>query len=315
MARNEIKLDTKFGDSLYGYAWTIEKPKGNVIIVTGMEEYALRYDEFAQFLNANGYDVFCIDHYGQGLNAKNEAERGVVPSSFFSKSVKNIDQIVVACRESLLPTTILAHSMGSFMLQDYIQRFTTHINKIVLVGSNGPNAKITYKFGKAIAKLTLTKKNRNKKHFFMDKMIFGMYGKHFKDEGPSSWLSLDPKNVEKYKQDEQCGYVSTHGFYYEFMKGCNRIYQKKFLKKIRKDMNILIVSGTDDPVGAYGKGPYKLFQLYKKLGLNNVELKLYDELRHELLNEENRHEVYEDILAFLDKEVSDAEFYFNNKKH
>ncbi len=314
MARTQIKLDTKFGDTLYGYAWTIEKPKANLVIVTGMEEYALRYDEFASFLNEHGYDVFCVDHYGQGLNAKTKEEQGVVPPSFFSKSVKNIDQIVVSCRESLLPTTILAHSMGSFMLQDYIQRFTSHINKIVIVGSNGPNAKMTYKFGKAIARLTLTKKNRNKKHFFMDKMIFGLYGKHFKGEGPASWLSLSKDNVEKYKKDEQCGYVSTHGFYYEFMKGCNRLYQKKYLSKIRKDMNILIVSGDDDPVGAYGKGPLKLFKLYKKLGIENVELKLYENLRHELLNEENRKEAYEDILAFLDKEVPSAELSFNNKK-
>ncbi len=307
--RTEVKLDTKFGDTLYGYAWTIEKPKGNVIIVTGMEEYALRYDDFATFLNKNGYDVFCIDHYGQGLNAKTPEEQGVVPTSFFSKSVKNIDQIVSSCRESLLPTTILAHSMGSFMLQDYIQRFTHHINKIVIVGSNGPNAKYTYKLGKAIAKLTLTKKNRNNKHFFMDKMIFGMYAKGVKNkETMSDWLSLNKENVAKYIEDKQCGYISTHGFYYEFMKGCNRIYQKKFLKKIRKDMNILIVSGTDDPVGAHGKGPLKLYEMYRKLGLENVELKLYKDLRHELLNEANKDEIYNDILNYIDRPVSRSEF-------
>ncbi len=301
MARKEIKLDTKFGDTVHGYAWNVDKPKANLVIVTGMEEYALRYDEFATYLNEHGYDVFCFDHYGQGLNAKSKEERGVVPPSFFSKSVDNIEQIVTSVKESKLPTTVLAHSMGSFMLQNYIQKYNKTVNKIVLVGTNGPNAKMSYKFGKAIAKLTLTKKNRNQKHFFMDKMIFGLYGKHFKDEGASSWLSLSKANVDKYKLDEQCGYVSSHGFYYEFMKGCNGIYKKKGLNNIRKDMSILIVSGSDDPVGAYGKGPYKLFKLYKKLGIENVELKLYDELRHELLNEENRKEAYEDILAFLDK--------------
>ncbi len=307
--RTEIKLDTKFGDTLYGYAWTIELPKGNVIIVTGMEEYALRYDDFATFLNKNGYDVFCVDHYGQGLNAKTPEEQGAVPKSFFSKSVKNIDKIVTSCRESLLPTTILAHSMGSFMLQDYIQRFTQHINKIVLVGSNGPNAKFTYKFGKAIAKLTLTKKNRNKKHFIMDKLIFGLYAKGVKNsETKSDWLSLNKENVAKYIDDKQCGYVSTHGFYYEFMKGCNRLYQKKFLKKIRKDMHIFIVSGTDDPVGANGKGPTKLFQMYRKLGLENVELKLYDDLRHEVLNEDNKEEIYNDILEYINRPIGRSEF-------
>ena len=308
--RQDIKIDTKFGDTLYGYAWTIEEPKANVIIVTGMEEYALRYDEFAQFLNSHGYDVFCVDHYGQGLNAKTPEERGVVPTSFFSKSVKNLDQIVSSCRQSLLPTTIIAHSMGSFMLQDYIQRFTEHINKVVLVGSNGPNGKFAFHFGKFASRLTLTKKNRNNKHFLLNKLIFGMYSKHFKDrKTESDWISLNEDNVSSYVADEQCGYISSHGFFFEFMKGCCRLYHKKFLKKIRKDMNILIVAGDDDPVGAYGKGPMSLFKMYKKLGIENVQLELYENLRHEILNEKNRQEVYDDILAFLDKEVPPAEFF------
>lgn len=307
MARSEVSLTTKRGDVLYGYAWNIENPKGNIVIVTGMEEYALRYDEFANFLNKNGYDVYCIDHYGQGLNAKTPEEQGVVPTSFFSKSVKNIDEIVTKCRVSLLPTTIIAHSMGSFMLQDYIQRFTEHINKVVLVGTSGPNMKFAYGFGKFITRLCLTKKNRNTKFPGMNKLLFKSYEKHYKDVYESNWISLSKDNVDKYVKDPQTGYISTHGFYYEFMKGLNRIYKSKFLKKIRKDMNVLIVAGDDDPVGAHGKGPIALAKLYNKLGLENVELKLYSGLRHEILNEENRFEIYEDILTFLNKPTPKAE--------
>ena len=113
MAREEIQVQSRFGQTLRGYAWTIDKPKANVVIVTGMEEYALRYDDFAQFLNANGYNVYSVDHYGQGLTAGDEEHLGIVPKSFFSKSVKNIDDIVTSCRVSLLPTYIFAHSMGS----------------------------------------------------------------------------------------------------------------------------------------------------------------------------------------------------------
>ena len=309
MARDEVSFVNKFGDTMYGYAWTIKEPKGNVIIVTGMEEYALRYDDFAKYLNENGYDVFCFDHYGQGLNAPTPEMQGVVPTSFFSKSVKNIDEIVTHCRVSCLPTTIIAHSMGSFMLQDYIQRFTEHINKVVLVGTNGPNAKFAYAFGKFITRLCLTKKNRDKKFYKMNDLLFKQYEKHFDEVSESNWISLSKDNVIKYIVDPQTGYISTHGFFYEFMKGLNRLYKKKFLNKIRKDMNILIVAGDDDPVGAHGKGPAKLAKLYEKLGLENVELHLYKDLRHEILNEDNKKEIYQDILAFVDRKCPKAESF------
>lgn len=303
--RNIISLKTKSGDELFGYAWTVKEPKENVIIVTGMEEYALRYDGFAKFLNDHGYNVYCIDQYGQGLNGEN-GKLGLAPRSFFSKSVKNIDEIVSTCRQSLLPTTLLAHSMGSFMVQDYIQRFTEHINRVVICGSNGPNAALSYKFGKAL--ITFAGHNRDKKSKLMNSVIFGTYARSVKNHKTEfDWLSANEENVQKYIADPLCGYMSSNGFYYEFLKGCNRLYKNKFLKKIRKDMHILIIAGCDDPVGAKGKGPTKLAKMYQKLGIEDVTLKLYEGMRHEILNEVDNKIVYNDILTFLDRQVEPAE--------
>lgn len=308
MARQEIEVQSRFGQTLKGYAWTVAKPKANVVIVTGMEEHASRYDDFAEFLNKDGYNVYCVDHYGQGLTAGPEENLGKVPSSFFSKSVKNIDDIVTSCRVSLLPTYLFAHSMGSFMLQDYIQRFTDHVNKVIICGSNGPNAKLSYAAGKFLAKITMTKKTREEKAKFMDNFIFGMYAKAVKNHKTRfDWLSVNEENVAKYIDDPYCGYGSSKGFYYEFMKGCNRLYKNKFLKKIRKDMNVLIIAGAEDPVGANGKGPVKLEKLYKRLGLEHVECKIYEGMRHEILNENDKQQVYDDILHFLNEECAPAE--------
>lgn len=308
MAKELIKVSTRFNDELQGYAWTIKKPIGNVVIVTGMEEHSERYDDFALFLNKNGYNVYCLDHYGQGLTAGSEDKLGIVPKSFFSKSVKNIDDIVTSCRVSLLPTYIFAHSMGSFMLQDYIQRFTDHVNKVIICGSNGPNAKLSYKAGKLMAKLTMSKKTRNDKAKFMNNFIFGMYKKAVKNyKTDFDWLSVNEENVQKYIKDPYCGYTSTKGFYYEFMKGCNRLYKREFLKKIRKDMNVLLIAGREDPVGAKGKGVLKLAKMYRHLGLENVQCHIYDGMRHEILNEEGKDQVYNDILAFLQEPCPPAE--------
>lgn len=303
MARELVKLINHDNEERLGYAWTTGKlPKANVVIVTGMEEYALRYDDFATFLNKNGYDVYCFDHYGQGESAKTLAEQGIVPHRFFTKSVENIDEVVTLCKLSCVPTYIFSHSMGSFMTQDYIQRYADHVDKVVICGSNGPNAKMSYKFGRFLSHLLTNKRNRDKKAKLMNNIVFGMYSKQVKNAKTSfDWLSVNEENVEKYIKDPRCGYMSTNGFYVEFMKGCNRLYRKKFLNKINKKLPIFIIAGEKDPVGANGKGPNKLKELYQKFGLENVKLKLYKGLRHEILNEKEHDVVYDDILKFFEE--------------
>ena len=108
MAREEIYQ--QIGESIKrGYAWTIKEPKANVIIVTGMAETAIRYDDFANFLNEHGYDVYCLDHYGQGLTAGNTENLGVVPSSFFSRSFTDIENFLFRLLASLKSSFIFAH--------------------------------------------------------------------------------------------------------------------------------------------------------------------------------------------------------------
>lgn len=308
MAREIVKQTFSDGSEKLGYAWTIKDPIANVIIVTGMAETAIRYDDFANFLNKNGYDVFCIDHYGQGLNCPTEDMLGHVPPSFFSRSVKDIDSLVTKCRVSCLPTYIFAHSMGSFMLQDYIQRFTEHVNKVIICGTDGPNDKLLFWAGYTIARLTVHKKNREKPGTFLNKLSFGSYNNHFKPTRTEyDWLSKNEENVDKYIADPYCGFMPSKGFYREFLKGNNRLFKRRFITKIRKDMSVLLIAGKDDPVGAYGKGPTALAKLYKKLGLQDVQLKLYDGLRHEILNEKEHQMVYDDILSFLKEEKKSAE--------
>lgn len=287
------------GDILKGHYWKSNNPKANIVLVTGMEENSARYDDFAMFLAANGYNVVCVDHYGQGENVDDLSKQGIVPSSFFSRTVKNIDDIVKLTKKNKLPTYLFAHSMGSFMLQDYIQRFATHVDKVVICGSNGPNAKVLFKFGFKLAKIIVTKKNREKRANLLEKLAIGSYAKSVKNRKTNcDWLSYNESNVQKYIDDPKSGGGSSNGFYYEFLKGNARLFNKKFLKKISPDIKILVIAGEDDPVGAFGKGPRKLYEMYKKLGVKNVDLKVYEKMRHEILNEDKKDMVYNDILNF-----------------
>ena len=299
MARELFDFKSVNGDELIGTKWIADNAIGNVVILTGMECHAGRYDDFAAFLNSNGYNVFALDHYGQGENSK-DGKLGIAPHSAFSKQVRNTDDIVKMCNKSKLPTYIFGHSMGSFLVQDYIQRFSKKVSKAIICGSNGPNGGGAFKFGYTVSKMIVPEKKRDKKGNFFIKLVFGGYNKKIKNPKTAfDWLSVNEENVQKYIADPLCGYGSSYGFFREFFKGGSRLYKSKFLKKISPDIKLFVIAGTEDPVGAYGKGPKKLAEMYKKLGVKDVQLKLYENMRHEILNETDKQVVYNDILAFL----------------
>ena len=294
-----IELENKNGDKLYGLAWHVENSVGNVIIMEGMEEHSGRYDGFAQYLNKEGFNVYCVDVYGQGENVNPDfSNRGVWPVSGFRKQVQAVDALVEKLRISCKPTHIFSHSMGSFMCQDYIQRYTEHVSKVVLCGSGAKNPAVPVGF--LLAKMIVHKKNRNKKAGLLNKLMFGNFNRKIKNpRTPFDWLSVNEANVDKYIADPLCGYGPNNGFCYEFLKGMNRLHKKKFLMKIRKDLGIFVISGSDDPVTNYSKDTYKLTEMYKKLGVKNVQMKVYQGLRHEILNEDSKEEVYKDIVNFF----------------
>ena len=192
--------------------------------------------------------------------------------------------------------------MGSFMCQDYIQRYTEHVSKVVLCGSGAKNPAVPVGF--QLARLIVHKKNKNKKAGLLNKLMFGGFNKKIKNpRTPFDWLSVNQENVDKYIADPLCGFGPTNGFCYEFLKGMNRLHKKKFLMKIRKDFDIFIISGSDDPVTGYAKSVGKLQQMYTKLGVKNVQTKVYEGLRHEILNEDRKEEVYADVVKFFKEDI------------
>ena len=298
-----VELVSKNGDKLYGLSWHVENSIANVIIMEGMEEHSSRYDDFAQYLNKEGFNVYCIDTYGQGENVlPDQSNLGIWPISGFRKQVQAVDALVEKLRISCRPTFIFSHSMGSFMCQDYIQRYTEHVSKVVLCGSGAKNPAVPVGF--QLARLIVHKKNRNKKAGMLNKLMFGGFNKKIKNpRTPYDWLSVNQENVDKYIADPLCGFGPTNGFCYEFLKGMNRLHKKKFLMKIRKDLDIFIISGSDDPVTGYAKSVGKLQQMYTKLGVKNVQTKVYEGLRHEILNEDRREEVYADVVKFFKEDI------------
>lgn len=295
------------GKKVYVHKWLPEgNKKGIVLISHGISEHGGRYGHFAEFLNSKGYAVYSQDHRAHGLTAGDSLGTDNTQDTFM-EIVKDMRQLNHKARNENdgLKLVQLGHSMGSFLSLKYAQAYPDSIDALVLSGNNGPGDKVNIMGGIAIAKAMISAKGRNSKGDIINNMMFGKFGGKVKDKRTDfDWISRDPEQVDKYVADPFCGIVMSNGFYGSMLGNLIKIYDKEELSRIHKDLPILIVSGTEDPVGNMGNGPIALANLLEKTGVTRkLFVRLYKEARHEILNEVNREEVYGDILSFVDLNI------------
>ena len=282
------------------YVWDeVKSPKAVVQIAHGMAEDAARYEDFAKFLNKNGYIVLADDHRGHGKTA--QGKLGIVPKGdCYFDTIEDMAKLTDYAKETYkLPVILFGHSYGSFLSQGYIEKHSDKIVSCVLCGSakmDIPDAKL----GGMLANVQNALCGADKPAKMIASMSFGNYEKPFKAENRlNAWLNRDVAECEKYNANPMCGFILSIGFYKSFFKGLSKIYGDA-PKQIRPDLPIFIISGDKDPVGGFGELVKNLYEMYKSLGFN-VDMKLYENARHEILNEINKDEVYNDALNFFEK--------------
>ncbi|MCR4668091.1 MAG: lysophospholipase [Clostridia bacterium] len=297
----ERSFVNRTGDTIYYLEWAADEPKCAVVISHGMAEHPERYDDLAVYLNSKGYAVYAINQMGHGTHA---AKPGHMAKGDFDKCVSNLSELVeIAKKETGKDAFLLGHSMGSFISQLYIERFH-NIKGLILSGSSA--ATPVMKMAKTIAGIVCAfSKDTSRPSAFMNKMSFGSYNKAI--DSPKTafdWLSRDEENVRKYIEDPLCGFVCSQSFFREMAGGFAVMAEKSELDKIDKDLPIFIHGGSKDPVSDLGKGLYALEKQYKDLGVKDVTLTVYPEARHEIYNELNKQEVYDNTVDFIEAHLS-----------
>jgi alpha-beta hydrolase superfamily lysophospholipase len=290
------------------YKWkpADQEPRGVVQISHGMAETAARYERFAKVLTEKGFIVYANDHRGHGETATSIDELGYLgDKDGFELLIEDMAKLsdIIKKENLALPLYLFSHSMGSFAAQRYIMKYPEKIEALILSGSNGEQGPIL-KVGKGIVRVTMAFRGRKAKFKFIDSLIFGGFNKKFHPEETGfEWLTRDTEELDKYIKNPYCGTLFPVSFYDEFIGNLEYIEDRDHFNKIPENIPILILSGEQDPVGDYGKGVKKLYERYEKCGVKDLEMKLYEGARHELLNEINRNEVMADVLNWLEDRV------------
>jgi alpha-beta hydrolase superfamily lysophospholipase len=285
------------------YRWLpAGKPVAIIQIAHGMQEYALRYEHFAEWMNAKGIAVYTNDHIGHGLSAKSEAELGHFPrKDDWQRQVDLLHQLTLKIKAMSpgLPVFILGHSMGSVLVQTYMIRYGKEVDGYVLSGVI-QQPLLMANIGILLVRLLSMIFGPEDRSKLIVSLGYGSYYKKFKPyRTKCDWLSRDDRIVDEYLASPLCGKRLTNMFYYNFFHGFKFIARRKNLAQIPSGKPVLIISGQDDPAGFSGKAPKKIQQLLTKYAGANVDLKLYPGGRHEILNEINREEVYCDVLGWI----------------
>lgn len=279
-------------------------------ITHGMIEYIERYKPFAEYLNEQGYLVVGHDHLGHGASIQAEDDWG-----FFAE--KNPSDTVVAdmhkLRETVqkenpgVPYFMMGHSMGSYMLRKYLCLHPEGVAGAVIMGTGSvPDG--TMRLGIFLCKTLAKLRGSHYRSKFVQSLSYSKPYKRFDCYGKdyaNSWLSKNVENVKAYYADPRCTFLFTVNGYQGLMEAVLFDNQIENVQKVPKDLPMFFVSGADDPVGDLGEGVKRVYALYRKAGLLDITYKLYENDRHEILNETDRDQVASDIAAWLNVRVKE----------
>ncbi|MDL2323685.1 alpha/beta hydrolase [Ruminococcaceae bacterium OttesenSCG-928-A16] len=267
----------------------------------GMCEYIDRYQDFAYFLARNGVVVCGNDHLGHGASASTEDDLGYFTEKGGRKfALQDLHTMNQKAHEAYphLPVVLLGHSMGSFFARRYAALWPKTISGLVISGTGGPNPLAAA--GIAMAGLVAKIKGPRHRSSLVHNMAFGAYLKKIENpKTPYDWISRDEEIVALYANDAKCVFQFTVNGFHELFSALKDVSSPGWAAGINKQMPVYMFAGDADPVGDYGKGVVTVYNWLRDAGVKNVQLKLYPGGRHEMLNETNRAEVYDDVLEFL----------------
>ncbi len=276
-------------------------PEGEIVGVLqlchGMVEYIDRYDPYARFMAENGFYVVGHDHLGHGESVTSQEKLGYFHHPDGNACViGDIHKLRVHTQKKYpgVPYFIQGHSMGSFLVRQYLGKYGEGLSGAVIVGT-GDQPDIAVNSGKAICKLLAFFKGWEYRSTFVNNLSIGNYEKKL----GKAWLSRNQDNVKAYVADPLCGFTFTLNGFYNLFDGILKTNRQEKSGSFNKELPMLFAAGEEDLVGNCGKGVKSVYHRYESQGAKDVFIKLYPKNRHEILNENDKDQVFADFLCWI----------------
>ena len=301
MERKDFTIESQF-DGLELHVVVMEPDaaiRGVVQFAHGMAEHKERYFDFMKYLAAAGFVTVIHDHRGHGESLRSQEDLGFFYDATGGALVEDLHQIVLAVQEQFpqKPYILFGHSMGSLVARCYAKKYDSFLDKLLLCGSpsKNPFIEIALWLTRQIEK----KKGERHRSKLLQKLALGSFERVGERGLSNSWLCCNQEVVEEYNQNPLCGFNFTVNGYQSLFNLLKETYSSKGWSCEKLDLPIYFVAGAADPVIRSPKAWQEAQSFMRKLGYTQVEGKLFDGLRHEILNELDRSPIFSDLLKWM----------------
>lgn len=274
--------------------------RGIVQIAHGMCDYVENYALLAKFLTSKGILVCGNDHLGHGNSAENRDDLGYFGKGGYATLLKDMHRLnkMMRAKYKKVPYVLLGHSMGSFLARAYAVAYPDSIEGAIFLGTAGTNKLL--RAGQMLASSIAKTRGGHYRSKLLYSLSLGAYGAKFPGEGEFAWLSRDKAAGERFAGDAQRNFTFTANGYYGLFSVMLAVEKPQWAAAYPTYLPTLIAAGDKDPVGDNGKGPTEVCRRLRDAAVHNVTLKLYPGARHELHNEINKEEFFEDVLQWIE---------------
>lgn len=281
-----------------------EQPRGILQLVHGMAEHRERYHDFMDYCAKQGFIVLIHDHRGHGASVESEADYGYFGKNGVEGIISDVHQMTLYLKERFpnLPLTLFGHSMGSLVVRCYMQEYDADVDGLIVCGS--PSKRVGVGMGKFAVKFLQLFRGERHRSNLVNQLAFGGYNKKFADAtSPSSWIVSDPAVVEAYDADSRDGFVFTLNGFAVLFGLIQRTYRKSGWRMQNPKAPFFFIAGVDDPCIISEKDFLKAVNFMRERGYLDVKSKLYPGMRHEILNEVGKAEVWRDVVDWINEKV------------
>ncbi|XMB86167.1 lysophospholipase [Mycoplasmatota bacterium WC44] len=292
------------GVKIFYDKYECENPKAILQIVHGSIEHSKRYGELAEYLKENGLTVYAADLRGHGRSLNNKLNYLSDDDNGWELYIEETKTMTELIKKEYpgKKIFIMGHSMGSFVVRDYLSKHSNLVDGAILSGT-GSTPPITMKIAQRIIKSEMKKHGKDAYSKKLHKLIYGGLDKKVRKYNATSFMSRDENVVKKFNEDPLCGETITIDYAKEMSKGILYVEKKKCFNNV-KNIPLYIFSGEKDPVGGRNCNSVKrIHKRYMRAGLEDTTIKIYPGALHEMINEINKEEAYGDISNWIEMKI------------
>lgn len=276
-----------------------DSPKGVLLFIHGLCGKTERMLPTMEHFSDKGYACVGFDMRGHGNSVRQEEDRGYTYKGGRNAMVMDI-QGVIGWINSNFPRTpifIIAHSMGSLAARAYLKGDDTHIKGLIICGS--PSYNPMSPFAWFIMQVYNEASGGRTRPERLQKLVSDIYNKEFEDEGHQAWMCSDPEERKRFLEDPECNYTCTTDCMLTLLSLMKDTYSKKGWHMANPSLPILFISGEEDACMISMKDFHKSAGFLNKVGYTDVHSIIYTDMRHEVLHEIGKENVWNEIEKFI----------------